>query len=255
MKPFNNTKNCLSNSSSSSGANSNQNEKNNLNYNLNYPFFLNKSDSDSFDDDEDGFKEKEEASLKSKGSITKNQIVNEDEDKIDKQFVEEKLFNLIGGSSNANDLNIGLLLEKFKFHPEEKMWCVTNLNNGFTQDFSALELFEFLCDKIEKNLNLDNYKVYHKDFIKIPKFKTIELFNILSEFLGDYYKSSLSAMENHNININPDLQNNNQFNQINQNHNNNQNNNHNQNNNNNYNAINNWIHTNFNICNNSDNNF
>ena len=63
--------------------------------------------------------------------------------------------NLIGGNSklNANELVKSYLLDKLKYSPEEKMWVVTDLTNkGFTQDYTTFELFEFLCDKIEKIL-------------------------------------------------------------------------------------------------------
>ena len=236
MKSFNTSEKSLSDSSNSNEANSIKNENNNINLNLNYPLFLNKNDSDSFDDDEDSSKEKEEESLKNNNSV--NQIVNEAQNKIIQQFVENNLFNLIGG-------NKSYLLDIFKHYPEEKMWCVTCLTKGgFTQDFTAFELFEFLCDKIKKNLDLDDYRIYHKDFQDIPQFGIIKFFNILSEFLDEYYQSSI--FEQKKI----EKQNNNQFNQYNQ-----CNQNHNQNNNNNYEKINNWIHTNFNICNNNDNNF
>ena len=249
MNSLNNSKNSLSKSSNSIESNDTQNEKNNVNFNLNYPYFFNKKDSESFDDDEDNSKEKEEGSLKSNDSI--NKIYNEVENKINQQFVEKNdLLNLIGGNSkvNANDLNKDYFLFVLKHDPEEKIWAVTDLTNGNTQYFTAFGLFEFLCDKIEQNLDLNDYKVYREDFQDIPQFETIEQFNILSEFLDDYYQSSIFKQEqNHILNQEFGLQNNNQFNQFNQ--------NHNQNNNNNYEPINNWIHTNFNICNNNGNGF
>ena len=251
MKSFNTSEKSLSDSSNSNEANSIKNENNNINLNLNYPLFLNKNDSDSFDDDEDSSQGKEEESLKNNNSV--NQIVNEAQNKIIQQFVENNLFNLIGGNSklDANDFNKSYLLDIFKHYPEEKMWCVTCLTKGgFTQDFTAFELFEFLCDKIKKNLDLDDYRIYHKDFQDIPQFGIIKFFNILSEFLDEYYQSSIFEQKNQFLKQEIEKQNNNQFNQYNQ-----CNQNNNQNNNNNYEKINNWIHTNFNICNNNDNNF
>jgi hypothetical protein len=248
-----NTKNCLSNSSSSNEGNSIHNEWDNVN--LNYPFFppqnnitnlqrqnsnnSSNNSSDSFDDDEEEEEENPEEQFNTNDFIPF--LGNKDENELNKKF----MIKIFGGNENTNinaiDLNKNYLLEMLAFYPEKKMWNVTDKINSFTKDLTAFELFEFLCFKINNNCKLDDLIVVHKKFQKSSKYGILQLFNILSEFLNNYYKTSLSKLCTDNLKQKIEQQN---INQVHQNY----------NQNNFGEPINNWHFANFNICNNNNNN-
>lgn len=248
-----NTKNCLSNSSSSNEGNSIHNEWDNVN--LNYPFFppqnnitnlqrqnsnnSSNNSSDSFDDDEEEEEENPEEQFNTNDFIPF--LGNDDENELNKKFIDKNLIKILGGNENTKIINKNYLLEMLAFYPEKKMWNVKDKINSFTKDFTAFELFEFLCLKINNNCKLDDLIVVHKKFHKSSKYGIFQLFNILSEFLNNCYKTSLSKLCTDSLKQKIEQQN---INQVHQNY----------NQNNFGEPINNWHFANFNICNNNNNN-